>query len=159
MATTLSVERLRWRAQVVALKIGGELPGIELIELLRMMSPGSPFSIERLVDRPNPHAVIVNPFDSENDIAQGEDLFRAKCASCHGVSAQGATAPALVDRTFTHGGSDWAIYRAITKGIAGTAMPVLGIEDGNAWQVLAYLRSFGPRQKIPRRVSRERQTG
>ncbi|MFC3032658.1 PQQ-dependent sugar dehydrogenase [Pseudoalteromonas fenneropenaei] len=55
-----------------------------------------------------------------------EQLFEQTCAACHGQSLKGAMASSLLDNQWTTDGSDSALQRAITEGLAGTSMPAFG---------------------------------
>lgn len=56
---------------------------------------------------------------SENN---GEELFGAMCAGCHGVDGVGNLAPALNNQGFLDAASDGFLQATILKGRAGTAM-------------------------------------
>jgi glucose/arabinose dehydrogenase len=55
-----------------------------------------------------------------------EQIFEQNCAACHGRTLKGAMAGSLLDNQWTTDGSDRALQRAITEGIAGTSMPAFG---------------------------------
>src|ERR1700687_5765159 len=74
------------------------------------------------------------------DIGDGQRLFRASCAICHGP--EGNAVPGI---DFGHGKfrqemSDAVLVRIIQKGIPGTAMPPNNFNDFRAGTVVAYLR-------------------
>jgi cytochrome c oxidase cbb3-type subunit 3 len=76
-------------------------------------------------------------------ILEGRSIFRANCALCHGVAAQGGfKGPDLTSGQWTHGGSDTAISRTITRGVPGTDMPANSLAPDETWKVIAYLRSL-----------------
>lgn len=77
------------------------------------------------------------------DLAAGAKTFRSHCAPCHGSNAQGGIGPNLAAGVFFHGNTDSDLFRNITEGIAGTAMPGTYFEDVQVWQVIAYIRSLG----------------
>jgi putative heme-binding domain-containing protein len=78
-------------------------------------------------------------------IKEGASLFRANCSPCHGLSARGGgRGPDLTSRRWTHGSTDSAIFRTITRGVPGTEMPANGFEDSEIWAIIAYLRSLAP---------------
>jgi putative heme-binding domain-containing protein len=91
-------------------------------------------------------AVVVNPVARQPAaIERGRGLFRLNCAPCHGPGATGGTrGPSLVSRRFTHGSGDGDLFRTITHGVPGTAMPANDVDDVEAWSVVAYLRSLSP---------------
>jgi mono/diheme cytochrome c family protein len=73
-------------------------------------------------------------------IKQGKSLFRAACASCHGIDARGGgRGPDLTSGRWTHGGSDAALFRITTQGAPGTQMPPNDLSAEETWMVIAYL--------------------
>src|SRR4051812_19379333 len=144
-ATTVLTPSLRWRAQVVALRAAGKLPDIQWADLFAFILPGleQVDSMARLITTLNPYAVITNPRTSIDDVNAGRQLFRRQCSSCHGPDASGSPlGPSLVSRDFIHGESDWAIYRTIRFGVAGTAMAPHAIARSEIWQVISYIRAM-----------------
>ncbi len=76
-------------------------------------------------------------------LQKGRELFAANCAFCHGKDAIGGTrGPALAGGEWKHGDSDAALFRTISKGIAGTAMPASDLTETETWQLVTYLRGF-----------------
>src|SRR5207249_12093468 len=75
-------------------------------------------------------------------IQAGATLFRSQCAECHAPDGSGGRGPALIGRPFTHGESDWAVYRTIRFGIPNTAMGPHPLPDTELWQVVAFVRSL-----------------
>ncbi|MDP9327661.1 MAG: c-type cytochrome [Actinomycetota bacterium] len=57
-------------------------------------------------------------------MSQGHELWRLNCASCHGITGQGGSAPALNSQEFLTSVNDDQINGIIAGGIPGTAMPV-----------------------------------
>jgi alcohol dehydrogenase (cytochrome c) len=129
----------RWRSQVIAHKLTGQLPDVELVWLLRMIMPGSPIYLAELASNPNPYAVIRNPRRSVEDADAGAELFRQHCVSCH-TEYHDNVAISLFDGRFTSGDSDWAIFRNTIDGIDGTAMPPVNLEENSVWQIVAHIR-------------------
>jgi putative heme-binding domain-containing protein len=87
--------------------------------------------------------VLINPFQSEADVARGEKAFQTQCASCHGRDGRGGAAgPDLSTGEFKRASSDEALYQIISKGIPGTVMPASPLNPGPTWQVVAYVRSL-----------------
>jgi cytochrome c oxidase cbb3-type subunit III len=80
----------------------------------------------------------------------GEFEFRINCALCHGLGARGGgRGPDLTRTHKRHGDSDADMFRNISQGIPGTAMPAngtngqgVGMTDEEIWQIIAYLRSI-----------------
>lgn len=91
-----------------------------------------------------------NPFAGDAKAAKlGEFQFRVNCAFCHGLSAKGGgRGPDLTKARKKHGNSDADLFRTISQGVAGTAMPAgtaggigVGMTDDEIWQVITYIRS------------------
>jgi cytochrome c oxidase cbb3-type subunit 3 len=91
-----------------------------------------------------------NPFAGNPQAAKaGEFEFRINCAFCHGLGARGGgRGPDLTRARKRHGSSDAEIFRTISNGIPGTAMPGngtngqgVGMTDDEIWQLIAYIRS------------------
>ena len=83
----------------------------------------------------------------------GSVLFHRHCASCHGDRGEGLIGPSITSPGFLGVVDDAYIYRAITEGRPGTAMPAwqhLPAADVSA--LIAFLRSFdsGPRLHLVR---------
>ena len=80
----------------------------------------------------------------------GESEFRINCAFCHGLGARGGgRGPDLTRAQKRHGNLDADLFRNISQGIAGTAMPAngtngqgVGMTDEEISQIIAYLRSI-----------------
>ena len=73
-------------------------------------------------------------------IDAGAKLYAVTCQSCHG---SGERAPSLVEREFTHGGTDSEIFLNIRNGIRGTQMPSFpALSTEETWQVVSYIRSL-----------------
>lgn len=136
------VPALRWRAEVVLLKARGDLPELPLAELVPMVLPGSPVYLETLAETGNPFASIHNPLAGPADVTVGRERFRALCATCHGDAGGGGTGPALTGRRLRRGDSDWAMFRTIRDGIAGTAMPAWDLDTASTWQLVAFVRTL-----------------
>lgn len=139
------VPSLRWRTQLVLLHAAGEIPDIGWQDVLKFVGPGSSGynNLARLIDTKNPHAVVGNPHASAIDLQAGSELFSQRCVACHGAAGGGGVAPALTGREFKHGASDWAIYRAVHRGIPGTGMKPQDLSFIQTWQVVSYVRSLG----------------
>jgi len=83
-----------------------------------------------------------NPFEGDaRAVQQGQALFRARCANCHGVDARGVIGPDLTTGQFRSGGADEQLFRVIRRGIPGTEMSGGGVDD-EAWMLIAYLRTL-----------------
>lgn len=91
-----------------------------------------------------------NPYAASTKAAKaGEFEFRINCALCHGLGARGGgRGPDLTGAHKRHGDSDGDLFRNISQGIPGTAMPAngtngqgVGMTDEEIWQIVTYLRS------------------
>lgn len=91
-----------------------------------------------------------NPFAGDARAAKaGEFQFRINCAFCHGLGARGGgRGPDLTRAQKRHGNLDTDLFRTISQGVPGTAMPPngttgqgVGMTDEEIWQVITYLRS------------------
>src|SRR3989449_10252664 len=76
----------------------------------------------------------------DDDSTAGEPLFRLHCAECHGMDGEGGRGPDLRRGVDQQGSSDEALYRTISKGVAGTPMPATSISDAQLWQIVRYIR-------------------
>jgi putative heme-binding domain-containing protein len=92
---------------------------------------------------------ITNPLaGNPKAIEEGASQFRADCALCHGLHANGGSrGPDLTRGVWNHGGSDAEIFRTITEGVPGTLMPANILSDAETWEIIAYLRTLAP--KVP----------
>lgn len=61
---------------------------------------------------------------------QGQELFAANCASCHGAEGQGVDAPALNSKQFLSAATDDQIESLIAHGVPGTAMSAYALDFG-----------------------------
>ena len=83
------------------------------------------------------------------DRAAGEKIFRSHCASCHGLNGAGGSGPSLTTGIFYHGSTDADLYRNISEGIPGTAMPDQFFSSAQIWQIVAYVRAVSSRPVRP----------
>ena len=80
--------------------------------------------------------------------AQGEEIFNANCAQCHGGEATGGIAPALNSEQFLGNVTDLQMHQLISTGVPGTLMVAYSADFGGTFtqqQITAavtYLRSF-----------------
>jgi cytochrome c oxidase cbb3-type subunit 3 len=91
-----------------------------------------------------------NPFAGDAKAAKlGEFQFRINCAFCHGLSGRGGgRGPDLTKAQKRHGNADADLFRTISQGVPGTAMPAgtnggigVGMTEEEIWQVITYIRS------------------
>jgi alcohol dehydrogenase (cytochrome c) len=145
-----SVSKVRLELAILRLKATGSLPDVGWVDLFRMSRPGSHFNLPEVAKTPNPYAVIRDPYSSPADISAGSALFRSHCAGCHGTNGLGGpTGPALARRQMVRGSSDWALFRTISLGLPGTAMPGSSLPWLDKWRLVAYIRSLMLRSEPP----------
>lgn len=93
-------------------------------------------------------------------IAEGQRLYAANCANCHGNAAQGAVKAGfdisiiterggkqpsdLTDATWDHGSTDAEIFKVIKEGMPSVMMPPFqaSLTDNQIRNVIAYVRSL-----------------
>jgi|SRR3984957_14721111 len=139
----ISIPKVHLGLSIVWLKAKGSVPDVGWFDLLRMGRPGSHFNLPGLAETSNPYAAIRNPYGLPEDISSGSALFRAHCATCHGSNGTGgAGGPSLQHRQMVQGDSDWALFRTISLGVPGTAMPSSSLPWLNKWRLVAYVRSL-----------------
>ena len=81
---------------------------------------------------------------------QGNSVFDANCASCHGVHASGTDqGPPLVHKIYEPGHhADFAFVRAVRNGVRahhwpyGDMAPVEGLSDEKVSQIIVYVREL-----------------
>ncbi len=137
-----AVPAIRWRVVLVALKAAGQLESVDWSDLAYVGRPNSGIRLSRLDYHRNAFTVINNPMDSPADRERGRTLFANNCARCHGGTADGGAGPALTGRAFTHGDSDWALFRTVSHGVPGTAMRPAPLSRDDVWRVIAFLRQL-----------------
>lgn len=93
------------------------------------------------------------------DVVKGELLYAQKCAVCHGATGKGdgpaefvlfprprdLTSGRFKIRSTTTLPTDEDLFRVITSGIPGTAMPSwAALPEGSRWDLVAYVKSLSP---------------
>lgn len=79
------------------------------------------------------------------DMAQGAQIYKQNCSSCHGAQGEGGIGPALRDSPYIQTAGDQAITETIAKGRTGTAMPAWSqaqgglLSDAQIADVVAFL--------------------
>ncbi len=97
-------------------------------------------------------------------VSQGQEVFAAQCAGCHGEFGSGDgdaaesfdTQPrALADGGWLSGRTDQQLHRTVVEGIPGTSMPSFYDELGNREidAVVAYLRRLADVEQRPNPLS------
>lgn len=136
-------------AKIAYLKATGALPDISWKDLYIMSGKQRHYSVPGLAKTPNPYAVITNPFSEPEDLAAGSQLFRSHCTVCHGPNGSGGPAgPPLQHRHMVQGDSDWALFRTVSFGIRGTAMPASTLAWDDRWRLVAFVRSLLLRAEV-----------
>lgn len=81
-------------------------------------------------------------------IASGHQIWSLNCASCHGTSGEGGSAPALNSQEFLSSVTDEQMRGIIAGGIPGTEMPAWWngyggpLTDQQLQAVVTYIRSW-----------------
>ncbi len=106
-----------------------------------------------------PHAIpqeaadIPNPIAfSDASVAEGQTIYAANCAVCHGENGRGdgptaaslAMSPADLHESHVQDLTDGALFYVITNGRSGTPMPAWEevLDEDQRWNVVNYLRTF-----------------
>lgn len=86
------------------------------------------------------------------DVRLGQSLYATHCASCHGAAGNGdgplakqldPKPIAFTDRDRARQRSVFALYQAVSQGIAGTAMPAFAqLSEQDRWAIATYLGTF-----------------
>jgi alcohol dehydrogenase (cytochrome c) len=140
-AAVATIPGLRWRANVIGLKLKGGIPEIGMLQLLRWTSPDSPVYLGNLEVYARIDAAVQSLYkDDPESIKVGQVRFQEKCSSCHGGNGRGAAAPNLV--AFVQHSTDWSFFSTAKWGRPGTAMGPQPVSDLEIWEVHAYLRSL-----------------
>jgi alcohol dehydrogenase (cytochrome c) len=87
-------------------------------------------------------AVTVLPQHPDNNIAEGAKLFSQNCSACHGDTARGGRGPDLTSGQWKHGSTDEDLIRNTLKGIPGTQMPAIPLDESDARKIVTFLRSL-----------------
>src|SRR5262245_37718666 len=92
------------------------------------------------------------------EIEQGQKLFLANCAPCHGVEGDAIFGVDLAHNEFRRAATDGDLIRIITTGIQGTDMPPSNFSVEQAATIVAFLRSLAstPPASIPGDAARGR---
>src|SRR5262245_37938570 len=85
------------------------------------------------------------------DLADGQKIFDAQCAWCHGAGGTGSTGPNLQRATLRHAATDAALVQIVRAGIPSTDMPgfAVGFTEKMLWQTAAYVKSLGRTRPQP----------
>jgi cytochrome c oxidase cbb3-type subunit III len=94
---------------------------------------------------------------SASGFAQGERLYQAHCAGCHGPKGEGGGGPALATPTLVRAPTEESLLTVIAEGIPGTEMPRSRLDKEQIKQLAAFVRQLG--QLPPERVAGDVQRG
>ncbi|MGE0813801.1 MAG: c-type cytochrome [Vicinamibacterales bacterium] len=88
--------------------------------------------------------VAANPLAGDAlAVKQGQNIFRGRCAVCHGIDAKGYRGSDLTSGDWVHGGGDLQLFKTITTGVPGTEMPGnASLGEDEVWMLIAYLRTL-----------------
>lgn len=87
---------------------------------------------------------------TESLTEQGQELFAANCAPCHGATGDGVDAPALNSQQFLSAATDEQVASLIAHGVPGTAMSAYSLDFGGYLTleqieaVATFIRSWEP---------------
>ena len=101
-----------------------------------------------------------NPDTSPADLKNGQQLFMAQCARCHGPKGEGGRGAVLAQPRLRHAPDDKSLFLVIRDGIKGTEMPAgYAVDTLETWQLAAYVRSLGRRaaEAVPGDAKRGRE--
>jgi len=93
-----------------------------------------------------------NPNTTPADLKNGQQLFMAQCARCHGPKGEGGRGTVLTQPRLSRAPDDQALFQVIRDGIKGTEMPGgYALDTRETWQLTAYVRSLGrmPHETVP----------
>jgi putative heme-binding domain-containing protein len=81
------------------------------------------------------------------EVEAGGRLYQANCTGCHGPEGDGIAAVNFSKGQFRRAASDDDLVRVIIRGIPGTPMPPTAFSEGQAGNIVAYLRAMGGEEK------------
>jgi cytochrome c oxidase cbb3-type subunit III len=94
---------------------------------------------------------------SAGEISQGERLFQAHCAGCHGPKGEGGSGPTLAAPMLVRATTEQLLIKVITEGIPGAEMPRSRLDKEQIKQIADFVRRLG--QLPPERVPGDPQRG
>jgi putative heme-binding domain-containing protein len=86
---------------------------------------------------------VTNPFESDEDVARGNDLFQTHCSYCHGAFGEGGRGADLTAGRYRLGGSDAELFQTIRNGIPGSEMGPPRVEDDDLWRIVGFVKKLG----------------
>jgi cytochrome c oxidase cbb3-type subunit 3 len=98
---------------------------------------------QRAMANPTSEEALKALADNPESVAEGQKVFMATCASCHGQNAEGLVGPNLTDKFWIHGATGQDILRSVNEGFAEKGMPAWGpvIGADKARKVTAFVLS------------------
>jgi alcohol dehydrogenase (cytochrome c) len=147
IALGYAVPGVRWRLEVIRQRLQGQHDDAQWGDLLRMVSPGSPFWLLPVAGGVRLEVAVNNPWNTEKDAARGHQVFDAECSQCHGSNASGGPAgPSLLGTESARLASDWSIFRTIRSGVPSTAMRAHPhLEFADIWRTVHYIETLRQR--------------
>lgn len=140
IAAFFAIADLRWRADVLVMKLKGDIPDVSLVQLARWSLPGSPVFLGEMAEYASLDAAVHNSNSTDPmSIEHGAKQFQQHCSSCHGADAKGAAGPDLV--AFVKRSTDWSFLSTAKWGRPGTTMAAQPVTDEQIWQIHAYLQA------------------
>ena len=140
------------------------LPGLEpatggiFLLMIVLIAGGFALSAWRFSPTPTSRSGLRNPLDAADAavVAQGDAIWAARCASCHGVDGRGPDEAAIVSAHGHRSGpydltdaasqrpTDGDLFAFITEGVPGSEMPAYGmaLNDEERWALVIWLRQL-----------------
>ncbi|MFO1519829.1 MAG: cbb3-type cytochrome c oxidase N-terminal domain-containing protein [bacterium] len=79
------------------------------------------------------------------EIKKGQEVFQARCVSCHGAKGEGVIGPNLTDNYWIHGkGTMPDVVKVISEGVNDKGMPAWGavLKEDELYAVASYVKSL-----------------
>jgi copper transport protein len=154
-------------ALAIAVVVGGaigvrKLPGLEplaaglLLTMAALISAGFLVTSYRRSIPVSTSTNIQNPISADDaSIKRGEDLYNARCLTCHGATGGGPNEATIADDpSHDHGANadlltnrvkeqrDGDLYDSMKNGVPGTDMPAydVALNEQDRWDLVNYLR-------------------
>src|SRR5216684_3583588 len=87
-------------------------------------------------------ALLAQRSYTPGDVQDGQRLFLANCAACHGPEGEAVPGVDLGHGKFRRASSDEDLMKIVQKGIEGTSMPPNNFTNFQASTIVAYLRDM-----------------
>jgi putative copper export protein/methionine-rich copper-binding protein CopC/mono/diheme cytochrome c family protein len=152
LAAVLALERGRGQASASSLPVLRVV--LVVLALTTGLAAGSRAAVEIANQAPTSAAAAANPIPAAPDsVARGQNLYRANCASCHGIGGvgDGATAQDMVPGPGDLSASvpalmDGELAYLISAGTVATRMPAFSttLSEQDRWDLVNYLRATWP---------------